>query len=72
MEPSKTTPNEQFYDFFTMQDEIGRELGIVNKATQYNMNQGMNQTNILDILSYFLLISFLLKMIFVAKMSYLT
>lgn len=51
MEPSKSTPNEQYYDFFTMQDEIGRELGIVNKATQYNMNQGM-KSNKYFIVSY--------------------
>ena len=39
-DPSKVAPNQPYYDFEAMQDEIGRESGIVNKDNNQNMSQG--------------------------------
>lgn len=38
-DPAKATPNQPYYDFQAMQDEIGREAGVVSKDNK-NMSQG--------------------------------
>lgn len=40
-EPAKNAANQPYYDFQAMQDEIGRESGMVNKSNQQNMSQGI-------------------------------
>lgn len=39
-EPAKIAPNQPYYDFQAMQDEIGRESGLVSKENKTSMSQG--------------------------------
>lgn len=40
MVPAKNKPNQPYYDFQAMQDEIGRESGLVSKDLNENMSKG--------------------------------
>jgi hypothetical protein len=50
-EPSKVKPNDPYYDFQAMQDEIGKNSGIISKDNK-NMSQAQiqSQTELMDLL----------------------
>jgi hypothetical protein len=50
-EPSKVKPNDPYYDFQAMQDEIGKNSGVISKDNK-NMSQAQiqSQTELMDLL----------------------
>ena len=44
-DPAKVAPNQPYYDFEAMQDEIGRESGLINKDNNQNMTKGSHYNN---------------------------